>query len=64
MKNAILLRQSGLSLISVTAVLAATFTGWGIAIGHGAEALSIASFAAAPVALGALLIRAGAKRPA
>ncbi len=64
MKSAILLRQSGLGLIGVASVLAATFAGWGFAIGHGAEALLIASVAAAPVALGAMLIRAGTKRPA
>lgn len=62
MKNAILLRHSGLGLIGMAVALAATFTGWGLAIGHGAEALPIAAFAAVPIALGALLVRAGTKR--
>ena len=52
-KSTILLRHSGLGLIGVAVAFAATSTGGGIAIGHGAEALPIAPFAAVPIALGA-----------
>lgn len=41
MKSAVLLPHSGLGLIGVAVALAATSTGWGIAVGHGTEALPI-----------------------
>jgi hypothetical protein len=56
------LRRIGLALIALAATSASAFMGWGLIIGHGAEALQVATLAALPAALGALLVQLGATR--
>lgn len=63
-KHAITLRHSGIGLIALALTTAATFAVWGVAIGHGGEALATATFAAAPIALGITMICFGSRRVA